>query len=303
MSILKFVTFISLLGVLSPFFTSAALFEFDVASEMILVGDTSHIFTYINPEDDRSASIAGIHFLFPKGLLWAKSFTLASGWIQAPGKEYNSINNARGEIKATAGLEGGVSARTLFGIIEFIAVGDGVAEMAADGDSFIFDAGNNNLMRGAGKAYIKIEKRHDETMLPSQLFDINFELGKNVFQQSDVISARVMFDSFGRVPTPVDMTFTIVDAKNREVARSSDSVIVETTTLFTKNFDNLKLSPGRYALHLHTRYGAGVEDDFSYSFVVIAPARGEYEYPGIIAFLIIVLFALLTLFKKTGSKT
>ncbi len=106
--------------------------------------------------------------------------------------------------------------------------------------------------------------------LPVYLFDIKLEMDKTKITQGEEPTARVVFTSFGTAPTPVAMTFTIVDVSSGdEVHQEADAVIVETETVFTKKFTNFKPKPGKYLLVLKTVYGYNVKDEFKQEFEVV----------------------------------
>jgi len=104
--------------------------------------------------------------------------------------------------------------------------------------------------------------------IPEQLFDIKMELDESVVASIDNLVARVTFESFGRVPTPVILTFTILNKDGIEVVREEDSITVETEIFVTKTFEGLELEPGRYTLVLRTLYSIDVEDEFRQEFEI-----------------------------------
>jgi len=104
---------------------------------------------------------------------------------------------------------------------------------------------------------------------PEQLFDINFELDETIVNNLSDLVARVVFFSFGSVPTPIDLVFTILDEEGRIVQTDNDTITVESERVFSKKFfDVTALSPGKYTLRLHTLYNIDVGDDFEVSFIV-----------------------------------
>lgn len=104
---------------------------------------------------------------------------------------------------------------------------------------------------------------------PVHLFDIKLEMDRTNIRENEDVVARALFISFGTVPTDVSMTFTIVDKQKKVIHQESDSITVETESVFRKTFESLKLKPGKYTLVLKTIYGNNVEDEFSQQFEVV----------------------------------
>lgn len=118
----------------------------------------------------------------------------------------------------------------------------------------------------------------EDSLLPAQLFDIRLLVDSaNVARIIDLV-ARVTFESFGRVPTPVALTFTIVDEGGNEVWRSIDTTTVQTSAVFVKRFFEVgDLAPGSYTLRLNTLYNTDVSDIFEAPFT-ISPAQSESHW-------------------------
>ena len=108
-----------------------------------------------------------------------------------------------------------------------------------------------------------------EEELPSQLFDISLELDNTTVSDIANLVARVIFESFGTEPTPVDLTFRILDEQAKEVHREKDSIVVETEAVFTKKFEGLTFPKGKYTLVLKTLYNVDVEDEFRADFEIV----------------------------------
>ena len=102
----------------------------------------------------------------------------------------------------------------------------------------------------------------EEQKNPNQLFDIRFELDKSIILNIDDLIARVVFESFGTEPTPVNLTFIILDEIGNQVYSEQDFLVVETESVFTKQFENIELEIGRYVILLRTLYNEDVEDTF-----------------------------------------
>ncbi len=130
--------------------------------------------------------------------------------------------------------------------------------------------------------------------IPEQLIDIRFLLDNTRIERLLNLVARVTLTNFGRLPTHVDMVFTIVDSADNEVWRGSDSVTVETDLVFTKRFADIvdlpQLADGDYLLRLHTLYNTVVEDDFELSFSI-----GSSPYEDLVKWMFISALVLLVL--------
>lgn len=111
----------------------------------------------------------------------------------------------------------------------------------------------------------------EDSLLPAQLFDIRLLLDRNEIPRIEDLVARVTFESFGRVPTPVEMTFTLLDADGNELWTSVDTTTVETSAVFVKRFISApSLTPGSYTARLDTLYNTGVRDTFEAPFTVLS---------------------------------
>ena len=103
---------------------------------------------------------------------------------------------------------------------------------------------------------------------PTQLFDISFSLDDSLIQSSDELSAVVTFESFGTVPTPVDLTFIILDESGNEIYREKSEITVTTEEVLRKSFEGLNLPEGKYTLILNTLYNVDVFDEFRQEFEI-----------------------------------
>ena len=132
---------------------------------------------------------------------------------------------------------------------------------------------------GAGEGFLdeatrgELDKRcKKEEIIPEQLFDINLEIDNSAISSIKDLVARVVFISFGRVPTPVDLTFVILDEEGKEVYRDEGEdvdIIVETEAIKRKTFEMAEELPvGKYTLVLYTLYNVGVFDEFRQDFEI-----------------------------------
>src|SRR3989344_4190893 len=99
---------------------------------------------------------------------------------------------------------------------------------------------------------------HDEPLadqevsekLPAELFDIRLSIDSREILTAQELTARAEFVSFGRVPTPVTLTWTVLDADDAEVYQaSSETLVVETELTYPRRFVEMpSLEAGTYAL-------------------------------------------------------
>ena len=118
---------------------------------------------------------------------------------------------------------------------------------------------------------------------PEQLFDIKMTLASSLLEKSADLTVRIRFESFGTVPTPVDLTFMVLDERGHEVYHTLDSITVETEYNYVKKFPNLKLTAGDYVLVARTLYNVDVSDEFRQDFSVEASAFPWYYIVAAIA--------------------
>src|SRR3989339_543129 len=112
---------------------------------------------------------------------------------------------------------------------------------------------------------------------PNQLFDITFEIDDSLILNINELVTRVTFESFGTVPTPVNLTYIIVDEMGKTLHVEKDYLTVETEKIFTKKFEGLDLDYGKYAIYLKTLYNVDVEDDFEYTLILTTLYNGDVE--------------------------
>ena len=110
----------------------------------------------------------------------------------------------------------------------------------------------------------------DNSILQSgiRLLDIRLELESYSLAKSSDLVARTRFDSFGNVPTLINLNYVITDTEGRELYREIDEVTVETEKTITKDFPKLNLKKGTYFLTLTTLYNSDIKDEFRQQFQV-----------------------------------
>lgn len=130
-------------------------------------------------------------------------------------------------------------------------------------------------------------------LLPSQLFDIRLEIDDAIIDDIEKLVARVIFESFGTEPTPVDLTFVIEDEEGEEVYRVVGDIVVETEATFAQTFENVEqdFPAGKYTLVLTTLYNMAVEDEFRADFQIGKPLiwQSIWFWVGVGSFLALVV--------------
>ncbi len=125
---------------------------------------------------------------------------------------------------------------------------------------------------GGGRSIIipPVEEPEEiEEEIPEQLFDITFNLDDKLIQSVNELSGIVTFESFGNVPTPVGLTFIILDSSGKEIYREMSSITVTTEELLRWNYETLQTLPeGKYTAVLETLYNVDVYDKFTQEFEI-----------------------------------
>lgn len=101
-----------------------------------------------------------------------------------------------------------------------------------------------------------------------QLFDIKMEIDQTILDSPEELEARIIFESFGSEPTPVDLTFFIYDMNDKEIFKKSREMVIETENVMFESFDEFDASPGEYMVVLRTLYNVDIEDYFEQKIVV-----------------------------------
>lgn len=129
-------------------------------------------------------------------------------------------------------------------------------------------------------------------ILPAQLFDIRLLLDSSSVLRSEDIVSRVTFTSFGRVPTPISLFFSMIDKDGVVVWKGEATTTVQTEAVYTKRLPVLNLVAGNYILKLHTRYNTKVEDDFQQPFQIIKESSLLNWLPWFIGALVLIILLL-----------
>src|SRR3989339_887555 len=109
----------------------------------------------------------------------------------------------------------------------------------------------------------------EEVCAPEELFDITFNLDKSIITNSSLLSGVVTFESFGLIPTLVNVTFIIFNEDGKEIYIEKSSLVVSTEELLRWNYDSLQdLEYGKYVAIVQTSYGDNVFDEFRQDFEI-----------------------------------
>jgi len=146
------------------------------------------------------------------------------------------------------------------------------------------------------------EKQSCRYTIPKQLFDIKLELESNTIRNSYQLTAWVKFESFGREPTPVNLTYIILDKAGGTVYTNEDYIIVETERFVVESFRGLDLELGEYVLVLKTLYNIEIEDEFRQRFKI--EGRKKINWPIVLAIIItaVIVISIINLLMKRYEK-
>ena len=139
--------------------------------------------------------------------------------------------------------------------------------------------------------------------IPAELFDITWNLEDSFLESSSELEGVITFESFGRVPTPVDLEFIVLDSGGSQIYFAESDIVVEVEEVRRWKFEELQeLSSGKYTAVLRTVYNVDVFDEFKQEFEVIAPKKSSnlfiwYIAGGLIV-LGIIIFILIKFLRK-----
>ncbi len=135
---------------------------------------------------------------------------------------------------------------------------------------------------------------------PKELFDITFNLEDRTIVHSSELIGIITFESFGNVPTLVDLTFIILDEGGNEMYRKVGEITVTTEEVLRWNYEGLELGHGKYVAVLETLYNVDVKDEFRQEFE-IKEERGM-NWRWIIGGAIVVIIILIIIFVVKKKK-
>jgi hypothetical protein len=131
-----------------------------------------------------------------------------------------------------------------------------------------------------------------------KLFDITFTLDDLIIRDSDELSSIVIFENFGKVLTPVELTFIILDDKGIEVHREKETINVQTEEVLRKSFKGLDLLDGKYSIILQTLYDEDIFDEFKQDFEIGNLGFINYFIYSLIALAVLIVLGLLLSERK-----
>jgi hypothetical protein len=116
--------------------------------------------------------------------------------------------------------------------------------------------------------YARAGRMIDISLRPLELFDIRMNLEDSSLESSSDLIAIVVYESFGTIPSKVDLKFEIFSEDGDLVYYRDDFIVVEVEEVRRYDFSDLDLFDGSYELVLITEYGDGVRDEFRQKFRV-----------------------------------
>lgn len=108
----------------------------------------------------------------------------------------------------------------------------------------------------------KVEK------IPENLFDIRMNIENIFIKKSKDLTIVVTYESFGKVPTLVNLTFQVFDLSGKLLYEKNEDIIVAVEEVQRYFFDDLDLKNGEYEFVFITVYGDSVKDEFRQKFLV-----------------------------------
>ena len=233
-------------------FSSGGVLAYDGLGTSILAGLEHASFTIVGTESSKSLIPEEI----PEGFQFKKDLELGN----------RDIDVAYLQLCLTAE---GVYSNDITGYYGPLTKGAVVEFQEKYSDDIL---GPQESIQGTGLVYSSTREKLDEvcptTGAPEQLFDISVMLeNANISKASD-LEVVIDFFSFGRVPTPVDIAYSILNEENQIVFKDSGIAGVETEQIVRKRFSSLSLIGGKYTLLVKTRYNVDVVDEFRNDFVV-----------------------------------
>ena len=144
----------------------------------------------------------------------------------------------------------------------------------------------------------------EEELIPEggyfELFDVTVRLADEQIYTSRDLEAFIIFENFGEGTSEINIVYSIIDEKNKEVYRGIDSKVVQTEDRVVKDFDFLNLPLGKYILRTEIFYGNNQTGDAEQDFEIVKiPFWPLLSGPLIFILIIIGLFVLVVFGRKT----
>jgi hypothetical protein len=293
---------------------AATTFSFSPLTVKVKEGEAFTLKIKINPQGVKNYTIKA-DMKFPADLVGIRTWKFGDDWMPLRKSGYDYFSNVTGVLIRTAGYPEGFSEETEFGSAVFVAKKSGEATIEFTAQSLALDETNQNTYAKSENAVITIEPGETVSEVtpeitnpsdsnPEQLFDINLELDQPKVKSISELSANVTMLSFGKVPTPVDLTFDILDSSGQVVHTEKGSVTVETEKVYNKRFTGFDLAPGNYTLRLTTLYNTSVSDEFVQPFEIVKPEAPTNQYlPWVIGGgILLIVIILIIIFKRKRKK-
>jgi len=131
---------------------------------------------------------------------------------------------------------------------------------------FVIKVSYGNIKAEAHRT-IELTIKEGEAIIGS-LIDIRFSLEEILMQNSGEISADIIFENFGNISIPVNLTWIILDSFGNEIYTERENIDVETEMTLEKYFENLALPEGRYTFILQTLHSGDIHDEFKQDFEI-----------------------------------
>jgi hypothetical protein len=296
--------------------------SFDPLVVNVKEGQTFRVSIGVNPNGTKDYTVK-TSIKFPADLVTLKTWTYAEDWMPLRKSGYDYFNNTTGILIRTAGYPDGFDRITNFGSAIFEAKKNGVGIIEFAGDSLALDENSFNQYAGGNQLSLVISPLLPvEGQLasstppnivqtepaPNKLFDISLELDQYSVSDISDLGARVDFYSFGNVPTPVDITFDILDYQGDVVHSEKDNITVQTEKIDNKKFTGFKLPSGQYVLRVTTIYNNNVRDEFKQPFEISAVGRMTartpllWPYLAVLGMILLLLILIFLEIKKSNDR-
>lgn len=301
---------------------------FDSSDLTIDNGNEFAVKIKVNPQGEKNYTVRA-QIKYPD-FLEVKDWRFADNWIGVSQVGYDRVDNESGILVKTAGYPKGFNTEIDFGTVIFSAKKPGSGLLEFDYLTFSLDKDGKNRLGKANTLSVNVSGKEalpgeeqevqiegaeltapeeiETSLLPTQLFDINLEIERAEISDAKDLVARMIFTSFGRVPTPVDLTFDILNDKGEKIYSKTDKITVETQAVLTERFKDIEkdLGPGKYTLVVTTLYNKDVKDEFKQDFEIVPPEKIKKQFWKSLWFWIISTIILIAIFvaalKKVKNK-